>query len=132
MVELKNMTDKELARRMVKYIEQLENLMCDVSEIRNNKSPIEPYRVENIRDIYRKLKEDIKADAHYVGLERNKKRGHNLYNSFFDPSIREASAFGFTSPTNSAINHKFFSSIEEAHYKLTKYHGLDEWKKIAQ
>jgi len=132
MVDLKNMTDKELAQRMVKYIEQLENLMCDVSDIRNSRSPVEPYRVENIRDIYKKSKEDIKADAHYMDLERNKKRGNNLYNSFLNPSIREASAYGFTSPTNSAINHKFFCSIEEAHYKLTKYYGLDEWKKIAQ
>jgi len=132
MVELKNMTDKELAQRMVNYIEQLENLMYDVSDILHNKLPIEPYRVENIRSIYRRLKEDIKADAHYVSLLRNEKHGNNLYNNFFEPSIRGASAFGFVSPTNSVLNQKFFSSIEEAHYKLTKYHGLDEWKIIAQ
>lgn len=132
MTELKKMTERELAQRMVDYIERLRKLMDDVSDILHSRGRVEPYVIDSVRDSYRELKEEIKADAHYVSLVRNEDYENNLYSAFFVPSVREAAAFGFTAPTNSSITQRFFSSIEEAHYKMTKYHGLDAWRKIAQ
>lgn len=132
MMELKRMDDPELAQRMVDYIERLEKLMDEVSGILNSRRRSESYVIDAIHNTYKELKEEIKADAHYVSLSRNEDYGNILYSAFFAPSVREASAFGFTAPTNSSINQKFFSSIEEAHYKMTKYHGLDAWRRIAQ
>jgi len=131
MHDLKNMSDYELAQRVVNYVERLRTLMDDVSNVIDGPRRIEAYELDRIKEEYKRLKEEIKSDAHYVRLSRNRTGEFDLYESIFVPSIREADAFGFTSPTNSRINQRFFSSIEEAHYKLTKYHGLDEWKRIA-
>jgi len=131
MHDLKNMSDYELAQRVVNYVERLEILMDDVSNVIDGPRRIEAYELDRVKEEYKRLKEEIKSDAHYVRLSRNRTGEFDLYESIFVPSIREADAFGFTSPTNSRINQRFFSSIEEAHYKLTKYHGLDEWKRIA-
>ena len=131
MHDLKNMSDYELAQRVVNYVERLRTLMDDVSNVLDGPRRIEAYELDRIKEEYKRLKEEIKSDAHYVRLSRNRTGEFDLYESIFVPSIREADAFGFTSPTNSRINQRFFSSIEEAHYKLTKYHGLDEWKRIA-
>jgi hypothetical protein len=132
MTELKEMTNQELAFRIVGYVERLERLMDKISNMIHSKSLVEPYQIETVRDEYKRLKEEIKTDAHYVDLVRNKKRGNNLYNAIFAPSLQEASAWGFTSPTNSKINHEFYSSVEEAHYKLTKYYSFEKWKAITE
>lgn len=132
MTELKSMTDKELAQRMVNYIEELEKLMKVVSEFNNSKASIEQYSIENIRYRYRQLKEQIRSDSHYTDLCCNAKRDNCLYSTFFAPSIQESAAFGFASPTNGKINNKFYSSIEEAHYRLIKHYGLKKWIELAQ
>ncbi len=132
MTELKKMSDQELAARMVGYIERVEKLNAEVSDILNNGKRVTPYVNESLRSAYKELKEELKADAHYISLVRNSEYGNSLYSAFFAPSVREASAYGFMTPTNSAINEKFIRSIFEARYKLTKYHSLDDWKKIAQ
>ena len=132
MIELKKMMDHELAFRIVGYVERLERLMDEISDMIHSKTLVEPYQIETVREEYKLLKEEIKVDAHYVGLVRNKKRGNNLYNAFFTPSLQEASAWGFTSPTNSKINQAFYSSVEEVHYKLTKYYSYEKWKAIAE
>lgn len=135
MTELKKMTDRELAARMVGYIERVQKLMDDVSLMLKKMPGREAsYKVDLIRDEYKRLKQKIKDDAHYLGLGRNERNdpGAGLYNGFFDPSIREASAFGFMAPTNSRIDYKFYDALEEARYKLTKYYSLDEWKNIAE
>lgn len=132
MTELKRMTDQELAARIADYVERLEKLMDQVSDVLHTKSLVGPYQIEAIRDEYKRLKEELKEDAHYVDLVRNKKRGNNLYNAIFTPSIQEASAWGFTSSTNSKINQAFYSSVEEAHYKLTKHFSYEKWKAMAE
>lgn len=132
MEELKNMTDQELAVRIIGYVERIEKLMDDVSPVFRGGSGIETHQINRIRYEYKSLKEEIKADARYVYLVRNKKRGNNLYNAFFTPSVREASAYGFRSATNSKINQPFFSSLEEARYRLTKYYSFNKWKVIAE
>ena len=48
---------------------------------------------------------------------------------YYAPSIKEANAWGFTSPINAKINRDFYNSVEEAHYKLRKYISLEDLKR---
>ncbi|MCI8616140.1 MAG: hypothetical protein HFJ01_13805 [Lachnospiraceae bacterium] len=84
---------------------------------------------EKIKRTYANLKDELREDAHYKKLDRNR-NGSLLYTGVFLPSIREAAAFGFNASINSAINQKMYSAVEEAHYKLTKYYSLDKWETL--
>jgi len=68
MIELWQLTDQELAARMVDYIVRLERLMDEVSDILNGKGRVK----DAVRYSYKRLKAEINADAHYVSLMRNK------------------------------------------------------------
>ncbi len=127
--EIKFMNDKELAIRMIEYIERVQLLMDEIGDYLDRKT----LRIdrEKVRNEYRNLKEDIKKDAHYVDLVRNKNYKNKIYSNFFTPSIYEASAFGFMVPTNCSIDGKLFSALYEAEYKLTKYYSYEEWKNLA-
>ena len=115
MDELKNMTDQELALRIQAYRNRLRALMSEVSDYMQHGAGSK----DEILYKYKSLKEDVKADAHYVDLLINHK-GKAKYYRDFTGALSEAAAFGFTAPTNSSINQKLFNSIEEAHYKLGK------------
>lgn len=115
MNELKNMTDYELAQRVSEYRNRLSQLMSEVSQFLNDGTGFR----EKILEEYKSLKNDVKADAHYVDLVVNHKGRAKKYHDIAH-SLSEAAAFGFAAPTNSPINQKFYSSIEEAHYKLGK------------
>ena len=133
MTELKTMNDQELAVRIVDYVERVQKLMDNIEPfLQKMVSREESYKIDLIRDEYKRLKQEIKDDAHYLDLGRNERNdpGARLYNAFFDPSIREASAEGFMAPTNSKIDYRFYDALATARYKLTKYHDLDEWKAI--
>ena len=131
MDNLIEMTDQELATRIVNYIERIRLLEQDVSEYFDGN--INVSTVVRIQTEYSAIKQAIRSDAQYLNLVRNEKgyRDDSLYTLYFKPSITEASASGFTSPTNSKINQKFFSSLYDAEYKLTKYYNYDDWKDIA-
>lgn len=128
--ELKMMSDRELAKRMLFYIDSLRRLMQKISDYLERKRPI-PNR-EDIRFEYKRLKKAIKVDAHYLDLVRNQTRERGVYSNFYVPSVAEASAYGFTSSTNSQIDQRFYSSASEAHYRLTKYHSREKWSAIAE
>lgn len=129
-MELNRLSDQQIAVRIVGYVERLEALMSDVGSYMQGKK--ESYQNERIHDEYKMLKDEIRVDAHYLGLSRNERDdASKVYEGFFRPSIMEAAAFGFTVPTNSRIDYKFHSAIEEAHYKLTKYFSLKRWQAIA-
>ena len=128
--DLKKMSDNELAQRMLNYIDQARTLMQCISDFLERKTP-RPSR-DKIVVAYKQLKEAIKTDAHYVDLVRNRASKSRVYTNIFICSIAEASAFGFTSPTNSQINHSLFSSVEVAHYKLTKYYSREKWSAVAE
>lgn len=128
MVELIKMTDQELAIRIINYVERIEILMDDISEILKGKNT---NKISKIKDEYKKLKQEIKEDAHYLDLERNQSLKGNVYDAVFMPSVVEAAAWGFISPINSNIDFKLYHTLEEAEYKLTKYYTLEEWKKVA-
>lgn len=117
MGELKTMTDYELAQRIEGYRNRLKQLMVEVSQLLEDRTGT----CEGILSKYKCLKNEVKADAHYVSLIANRK---GFAKHYYDISraIREAAAFGFTAPTNSAINMKLYTSISEAHYKLGKCH----------
>ena len=72
------------------------------------------------------LQKCLTTTAHYLSLRQNSK-GSDLYKGAFEPSIREAAAFGFTVSVNANVNQKMFNAVAEAHYKLTKYYSLEEW-----
>jgi len=130
MDELKKMSNVQLANRIVEYVDRIQKIMDAVSDtIKGNGNPA---KIHMIHSEYKAVKQAIKDDAHYLDLNVNKRTGKDaeLYNAFFEPSISEAAAWGFTSSTNSRIDFKFYDSLEEVRYKLTKYHSLEEWKNI--
>ena len=127
-MELKNLSDKKLAERIIDYIERTDKLKRDISNYLEEKK-FSQIKINSIRDDYKKLKEELRADAKYLDLARNQS-GSLVYKSAFKPSIREAAAFGFTVATNGAVNFSMFCAVSEAHYKLTKYYTLDKWKSV--
>lgn len=127
-MEFKNMTESELAEVMVNYISRvghLQNIIARYIDGLDNGN-IPAYR---IRMEYKQLKEELRVDAHNLSLARNRNDNY-LYMRVFAPSIREASACGFTVPTNSAINYAMFSTVSDAHYKLTKHYSLEQWEDL--
>lgn len=128
--EIKIMSEKELAIRMINYIDRIKSLMDRVSVCIDKR--LKRVDKDSIRNEYKNIKDDIKKDAHYVDLVRNKNYENILYSNFFVPSIAEASAYGFAVSTNCSIDFKLYSSLSEAHYKLTKYYSYEKWKKLSK
>jgi len=116
------MEDSQLASIMVNYINRVQHLCDMISGYMERKNDFS----DRIKDEYRQLKEELREDAHQLSLLRNQK-GSALYMRYFLPSIKEAAAFGFTLPSNAAINQRMFSIVAEARYKLTKYYSLEDW-----
>lgn len=127
-MDYKNMPDSELASIMVNYINQVKHLKEMISHYLNS-SGHGYIRSDQIKEEYRRLKNELREDADYLYLSRNR-NGSILYTSVFAPSIREAAAFGFTVPVNAAVNQQMYSAVEEAHYKLSKYKSLEEWGEL--
>lgn len=120
---IKKMEDSELAKVMINYIGRVGHLQDVIGRYLQGNGCISASR---IKDEYAQLKEELRKDAHYLSLKQNSK-GSDLYMGAFEPSIREASAFGFTVSINANINQMMFNAVAEAHYKLTKYYSLEEW-----
>lgn len=127
-MDYKIMTDSELASIMVNYINRVGHLKEMIGRYLDNVDHGN-IRPEQIKRAYRELKNELREIADYLWLERNR-RGSVLYISAFSPSIREAMAEGFTVPVNTAVNFRMFSSVADAHYKLTKYVSLEEWETL--
>ncbi|PKM75827.1 MAG: hypothetical protein CVU90_15630 [Firmicutes bacterium HGW-Firmicutes-15] len=129
-MELIQMSNQEVAKRMYDYVVRIENIKDQVSKILNHAA--QGVDRQFIKDEYKALKQAIKDDAHYMGLSRNQRRDNSVLQTQFRWVIQEASAFGFSSSTNSKIDFKFWSSLEEAKYKLTKHTSKEEWKKLSE
>ena len=132
MDNLKRMSNQQLATYIIYYIESTQILMDDIADVLEGKGT--PLLRNQIYEKYKKLKQELREDSHYLGLMINSRtdKDSDLYNGFFKPSIREAAAWGFYSPSNCKISQKMYDAVEEAHYKLTKYYSLDKWKEIAE
>ncbi len=127
-MDFKNMTSSELAEVMVNYINRvghLKNVIGRYLDGPDNSS----ISANRIKIEYKQLKEELRADAHYLDLLKNHNDNY-LYSHIFSPSIREAAAWGFTVPSNSSINYAMFSSVSDAYYKLTKYYSLAQWEEL--
>ena len=120
------MTDSQLAGIMVSYIGRVDNLQGIIGRYLNGNETISSLK---IRKDYSQLKDELREDARRVKLKKNY-QGSDLYREAFVPSISEAAACGFCVPTNSKINYRMYSAVEEAHYKLTKYCSLEEWGEL--
>lgn len=125
-MNFKEMTDSELANVMVNYIGRVEHLQYIISRYLQGNDCIS---ASQIKDEYARLKGELREDSHYLSLKQNSKGG-DLYKGAFEPSIREAAAFGFTVPVNANVNQMMFNAVAEAHYKLTKYNSLEEWASL--
>ncbi len=125
-MDYKTMSDSELAKVMVDYIERVNKLYDLIGAYLTNR---ESRSVVLIRESYKQLKNELREVYHYLDLTCNRK-GSELYKNAFTKSIREAVAYGFTAPVNATINSAFCSSVGEAHYRLKKYHSLEEWENM--
>lgn len=131
MKELKQLSDKQLASRIVSYIERLDEIDSMLSELRKD-SHYDCAEMQLIQLHYSQLKKDILADAKYLNTgagERNEIIA-NLYNGFFMPSICAAAAYGLKAPINSHNISLLADAVSEARYRMTKYCSLSSWKSI--
>ena len=131
MKELKYLSDRELAARIVGYIERFDELDSMLSETSKNKNfPQSSCEVQLIQLRYSQLKEELCADAKYLNTGKSQRQDSNtnLYDAFFRPSICEAAAYGLKTPVNSHNLSKLAAAVEEAKYRITKYHSLAVWK----
>ena len=113
--------DKKLAEKMIYYIEEAYTIMKMI----NTKEDKEEIKIR-----YKRLKQNIKNEAHRCDLIANRKEFTQFEKQYYAPSIKEANAWGFTSPINAKINRDFYNSVEEAHYKLRKYISLENLKRM--
>lgn len=86
-MEYKEMTDTELAQIMVNYITRTEHLCRLISNYLDG-SDRGTIPAERIKEEYKQLKYELRDDAHYLDLSKNRK-GSKLYMFFFSPSIRK-------------------------------------------
>ena len=127
-MDFKTMSDSELATVVVNYISRIEYLADLISKYIQGVNR-EYIHEERIREEYKSLKSELRKDADYLGLTRNRD-GSQLYKNAFSCSIREAAAWGFTVPVNHRIDQRMFGSVSDAHYKLTKYYTLEQWSEL--
>lgn len=127
-MDFNNLSDSELATIMVNRISRTAHLKMLIARYLDgsNRGRIP---AENIENEYRQLKEENRRDADYLDKAKNA-NGSDLYMYYFRPSIRNAAAYGFNVSVNAAINQKMYSAVEEAHYRLCKYHPLEDWENL--
>lgn len=124
-MDYKNLPDTELAKIMVNYINRVDHLRQMIAQYLDH-SDGGAIPADRIKATYKELKYELRDDAAYLDLVRNY-NGSELYMDAFRPSIREAYAFGFGESVNSKISQAFYSTVADAHYKLTKIYSLEEW-----
>lgn len=135
MMELKYLSDRELAARIVGYIERLDNLDSLIGEARKNKSSLyDSCEIQLIQFRYSQLKEEILADAKYLNTEKSHRQDSdtNLYDAFFRPAICYTAAYGLKAPINSHNLSKLADAVLEAKYYISQFYSLDEWKAIKE
>lgn len=128
-MELKQMSNQEIAKRVYDYFVRIEKLKEEISKRLDRTEKINE---DYVREEYKSLKDLIKSDAKHLDLLRNRPDNKNIVQSSFWWGICEASAFGFTAKCNSKIDFTMWSSLEEASYKLNKYLDEDEWRQISE
>ncbi|MGE5496011.1 MAG: hypothetical protein ACM3S4_12005 [Burkholderiales bacterium] len=127
-MELDKLTDKEIAQRMVDYIERVDRLISRITPY------LSSYKRCPEKDLilveYKLQKDSIREDAHWLDLRRNYNRDNSLLQTYFRWTIPEVAACGLMAPTNSDINLKLLNSLAEARYRLQKHLSLEKWGKL--
>lgn len=129
--ELSTLSDKQVAERMVGYMQRSEVLRKKISAHLDN--PRVPIDRMAILDEYARLKSSIREDAHWLSLTHNSwfRKTNDLRNAFHNRLV-ETAAFGYKRPTNSGINFKLYCAVEEGAYKLSKTYLLEDWIEYAK
>lgn len=117
-------SDEELKEKLIKFIERTKNVMnmFDNKNIKENK--------EKIKQEYKKLKEDIKNEAHRVRLQRKQAEISNFEEMYYIPSVCESAAYGFYVSSNSKVNDEMWCALEEGYYRLCQSISLEELKNM--
>lgn len=126
MLDLKKLSEKELAKRLLDFIKRAEQLENTITDFMNNKRDDS----DVIRKNYKELKDVINEEYKYLSKVSsdcmdNISVVHNCYRS----GVMEASAKGFTSRSNGMIDQSMFNSVEEALYYLCYYMQKSELEK---
>ncbi len=128
-VNLENMTDEQLAKRMSKYISLLQSIAVRAEYYSLGECP-EKERSELDAD-FLKVRDGIREDAKYLNYNRDKKGSRLLWDKYF-PSVSEASAWGLYADPFGELDAEYFKSLEAAEERLTKYYSYDYWRIIAE
>lgn len=100
------------------FSNRLDNLMRQISIYLETHDEETAYR---IKEEYRDIKKEIRGEANYLKCRRNDISHISKKHMAYSKGIIGASAYGFTAKTNSSINSKMISSVEEARYRLNKF-----------
>lgn len=129
MEDLKKLSKKEIAARMLSYIHKSEELKQLISAY------IKDHNEEKSADIhqtYKELKECIYVECKYLEKVTNDDMDdisvvHNCYRH----GILDAGAKGFTVKINAEITQAMYNAVDEALYYLSYYMGKAELEKFA-
>lgn len=129
--ELKDYGEKELAEYMLRYIDAIEKLMNEIEPIIHHEKEADTKQQKMIQAEYKRLKDEIRKDVHYVGLKKNQMSVcPELYSEIVVPSMKEAGAYGFSAAVNAKIDYNYWGALAEAKYKLTKYYSKTDWERL--
>lgn len=117
MLDIKNMSAKEVLNIRNSYIERLDRLE---EMIKAYLTESDSKLGEDIEEEYAKLKEEITQEAKFLEKEKNELLAISQEHNGFVWGIREASACGFDVPDRSPINQNMLFSVKEARYRMNK------------
>lgn len=130
MINYSEITDRELGERICNYNKRINELMAEISDYLDRTNWSQEQKLL-IQAEYTALKTEIRKEAHDIQIRWNNRCRNTVAFRSFRDGIIEAAARGFDKPTNGSIDFRYFSAVEEARYKLTKYLPLNEWEKVA-
>lgn len=89
-IEYKHLSDAELKKIIDKIRDTAHQTMDDVTAVENLPRNYESQmKKDQIVQVYATLKAQLKEIYHYTQLGRNDLPGHNFYNAYFCPAIRD-------------------------------------------
>ena len=129
--ELSTLSDKQVAERMVDFIQRAEALRKQIDAYLYD--PRASIDQQAVLDEYACLRDEIREDAQWLRLEQNSwfKKENNLRNAYHC-RIYETAASGYKQPIRSGVNFKIYEAAEIGVYNLTKPYLLEEWIELAK
>ena len=117
-MRLKELTEEEIFERKEMYLTRLNYLMRNISDYFETHDWALGYRIS---EEYRAIKEEIRDEAKYLDCKKNDISDISKTHQAYSKGIRGARAFGLTVRSNGKVDHRMFSAVEEAHYRLNKF-----------